>query len=226
MRAYRIYGGWKKHQPRDKNYPVFRDFPQAMKTLIEDFEAGAVPYRRQPEERIKKSNLGIRPPTPPSRPHLHPRPHPPSTPCGPQVPSRRSTSCRACSCRRRYRSGRRCRAYGTLHRPRTPGEQAGSQAGLSHLLTRLSPALDSAALAMENLCVSRLPWEDGEPRECATAFAYFVDFEAHRGDPKPNPQPPTPILTLTLSLALTLTLALALSLTLPLPLPLALPSTG
>jgi len=38
-----------------------------------------------------------------------------------------------------------------------------------------------AALAMENLCVARLPWEDGEPRECATAFAYFVDFEAHRG---------------------------------------------
>ena len=44
-----------------------------------------------------------------------------------------------------------------------------------------------AALAMENLCVARLPWEDGEPRECATAFAYFVDFEAHRGDPKPKP---------------------------------------
>ena len=42
---------------------------------------------------------------------------------------------------------------------------------------------------MENLCVARLPWEDGEPRECATAFAYFVDFEAHRGDPKPKPYP-------------------------------------
>lgn len=39
-----------------------------------------------------------------------------------------------------------------------------------------------AALAMENLCVARLPWEDGGARECATAFHYsFTEFEAHRG---------------------------------------------
>ena len=39
----------------------------------------------------------------------------------------------------------------------------------------------AAALAMENLCVARLPWED-ETRECATAFAYiYHDFQAHRG---------------------------------------------
>jgi len=38
----------------------------------------------------------------------------------------------------------------------------------------------AAALAMENLCVARLPWEE-ETRECATAFAYIADIEAHRG---------------------------------------------
>jgi solute carrier family 35 protein E3 len=37
----------------------------------------------------------------------------------------------------------------------------------------------AGALAMENLCVARLPWEE-TTRECNTAYAYIADFEAHR----------------------------------------------
>ena len=46
VRAYRIYGGSRRDQLHDRTYPVFRNFPEAVGTLISDFNSGVVPMRQ------------------------------------------------------------------------------------------------------------------------------------------------------------------------------------
>ena len=65
VRAYRVYGGSKHHQLHEDGKPVFRDFPQAMNTLIEDFHGGAVPLRQKKQYGDRKvSTLGADPEKP------------------------------------------------------------------------------------------------------------------------------------------------------------------
>ncbi len=49
IRAYRIWGGRLKHQRHEPGFPVFRNFSEATHYVIEDFEAGVIPYRPIPD---------------------------------------------------------------------------------------------------------------------------------------------------------------------------------